>query len=91
MKGLAQKELGEPYEPRVTELVRAQFTSDDTWYRAKVTGKTADGQYQVSYIDYGNVTLLLWLNVNSCFSASVFRWSSQSKTNKFHSDVANKI
>eukprot|EP01118_Nematostelium_gracile_P011636 TRINITY_DN4159_c0_g1_i1.p1 TRINITY_DN4159_c0_g1~~TRINITY_DN4159_c0_g1_i1.p1 ORF type:complete len:963 (-),score=390.78 TRINITY_DN4159_c0_g1_i1:111-2999(-) len=40
-----------------SELVKAQFTVDDAWYRAKVVGKK-DDQYEVFYVDYGNSEVL---------------------------------
>ncbi len=46
------------YKANVGELVRAQFTADDAWYRAKVVKKTPEGEYVVLYIDYGNVSYL---------------------------------
>jgi len=54
MKHLAEQELGDPYTPQVKDLVKAQFTLDDAWYRARVTAITPDGNFQVFYIDYGN-------------------------------------
>jgi len=42
------------YKANVNELVKAQFTADDAWYRAKVLKKTPEGEYTVLYIDYGN-------------------------------------
>jgi len=42
-----------PFTPRVGELVRAQFTEDDSWYRAKILSVGAN-LYSVLYIDYGN-------------------------------------
>jgi staphylococcal nuclease domain-containing protein 1 len=42
------------HKANVNELVRAQFTADDAWYRGKVIKKTPEGEYTVLYIDYGN-------------------------------------
>lgn len=53
MKVLAAPDESPAYKPKAGELVKAQFTADDVWYRAEVTGIT-DGQYEVSYVDYGN-------------------------------------
>lgn len=39
--------------PRVGEYVRAQFSQDDKWYRAKVLEVSA-GKYKLLYVDYGN-------------------------------------
>jgi len=50
-----------PYNPyKVGELVAAQFTIDDTWYRGAVTkGATKDSEsYEITFIDYGNKELL---------------------------------
>jgi len=52
MKNLAVETSDEPYNPKVGELVKAQFV-DDAWYRAKVK-KVTGGDYDVFYIDYGN-------------------------------------
>jgi len=54
MSALALQDPGEPYTPKVNEYVKAQFSADDTWYRAKVTGTTANGEFIVFYVDYGN-------------------------------------
>lgn len=54
MKQIQIQALTEPYTPKVDELVIAQFSDDETWYRARVKSITPDGQYTVFYIDYGN-------------------------------------
>jgi len=55
MKQLAAQETGtDAYKPSFGELVLAQFTADDAWYRAKVVGETPEGEIKVFYIDYGN-------------------------------------
>lgn len=41
------------YAPKVDDLVRAQYTADDQFYRAIVTG-VEGGKYKVLYVDYGN-------------------------------------
>jgi staphylococcal nuclease domain-containing protein 1 len=48
-----QLDLGAPITPKVGDLVRAQFSEDDRWYRATVR-KVMPGQCIVQYIDYGN-------------------------------------
>lgn len=53
MKKLAAPDESPAYKPKVGEIVKAQFTADDVWYRAEVTS-IVDGQYEVNYIDYGN-------------------------------------
>jgi len=57
MKSLSIEASSEPYNPKIGELVKAQFV-DDIWYRAKVVGKTNDGTFEVVYIDYGNFDLV---------------------------------
>jgi len=52
MKNLSVETSDEPHNPKVDELVKAQFV-DDAWYRAKVK-KQVGGEYEVFYIDYGN-------------------------------------
>jgi len=54
MKRLAVESDNTPYTPSVGELVKAQFTADDAWYRARVLSQTAEGEYNVFYVDYGN-------------------------------------
>lgn len=58
MKNLAVETSDQPYKPVIGELVKAQFTADDAWYRAKVTDITPQGEYDVLYIDYGNTETL---------------------------------
>jgi len=55
MKGLSLDDAAAPsdYAPKVTDLVRAQYTQDDQWYRATVTAVEGD-KYRVLYVDYGN-------------------------------------
>jgi hypothetical protein len=55
MKKLSVESSDQPYKPVIGELVKAQFTADEAWYRAKVTDITPQGEYDVLYIDYGNV------------------------------------
>jgi len=57
MKSLAVEE-SQPHKPKNDELVRAQFTADDAWYRAKVIEVQADDNYKVLYLDYGNWEVL---------------------------------
>jgi len=54
MQKLAAADESPAYKPKVGELVKAQFTADDVWYRAEVTS-IVDGQYEVQYVDYGNM------------------------------------
>jgi len=54
MKKLGAEDNGEVYKPHQDELVKAQFTADDGWYRAKVTKALDNDEYAVFYIDYGN-------------------------------------
>jgi len=58
MKNLAVENSDQPYKPVIGELVKAQFTADDAWYRAKVTDITPQGEYDVLYVDYGNTETL---------------------------------
>jgi staphylococcal nuclease domain-containing protein 1 len=53
MKNLAVETSDEPYNPKVGELVKAQFV-DDAWYRARVKKATPEKEYDVFYVDYGN-------------------------------------
>ncbi|BGP08133.1 hypothetical protein JCM10049v2_003979 [Rhodotorula toruloides] len=47
------------FTPRSGELVSAQFSVDNAWYRAKVRkSNPAKKQAEVLYIDYGNVEVL---------------------------------
>jgi len=55
---LQQKDLSEPYNPVVGELVIAKFTEDEGWYRGKILKKTPEGEYDVFYVDYGNFETL---------------------------------
>jgi len=43
--------------PKIHDIVTAQFTVDDLWYRAQIIGdakNNKDGLYEVRYLDYGN-------------------------------------
>lgn len=42
------------YLPVVGEMVLAQFTNDQQWYRALVEGIVSDTAYEVQFVDYGN-------------------------------------
>jgi staphylococcal nuclease domain-containing protein 1 len=53
MKKLAVEESKDSYTPTQGELVKAQFTADDAWYRAEVLRVQDDG-FKVKYVDYGN-------------------------------------
>lgn len=47
------------YTPRHNDIVAAQFSADNTWYRARITkSNPAAQQANVRYIDYGNSELL---------------------------------
>jgi len=57
--------LQEVYTPAKFEIVAAQFTVDDQWYRAQILGdnitkgsKEEPSHYEVRYVDYGNRELL---------------------------------
>jgi staphylococcal nuclease domain-containing protein 1 len=54
MKQLAADDTPGEYAPKEKEIVKAQFTADDTWYRAKVLKVLDNNEYQVQYVDYGN-------------------------------------
>lgn len=58
MKSLSVADDTPAHSPAVGELVKAQFTADDAWYRAAVTGTTPEGEFNVHYVDYGNVESL---------------------------------
>eukprot|EP01116_Phalansterium_solitarium_P001294 TRINITY_DN1108_c0_g1_i1.p1 TRINITY_DN1108_c0_g1~~TRINITY_DN1108_c0_g1_i1.p1 ORF type:complete len:918 (+),score=421.64 TRINITY_DN1108_c0_g1_i1:113-2866(+) len=53
MKALSLQAEQGPHSPAVNEIVSAQFTEDDAWYRAKVTS-VSGGEVGVFYVDYGN-------------------------------------
>jgi len=54
MKKLAVDDTTGEYKPAFNEIVKAQFTADDTWYRAKVQKVLDNNEYKVQYVDYGN-------------------------------------
>jgi len=54
MKKLSGEDNTEAYKPHQDELVKAQFTADDAWYRAKVAKVLGDDEFKVFYVDYGN-------------------------------------
>jgi len=54
MKKLSEENSNDGYKPKKDELVKAQFTADDQWYRAKILKVDGD-EFQVQYVDYGNV------------------------------------
>lgn len=54
MKKLAVDDGSAEYLPKEKELVKAQFTADDTWYRAKVLKVLDNNEFKVQYVDYGN-------------------------------------
>lgn len=61
MKNLATLgDSSEPFTPSTKgdQLVRAQFTADDAWYRARIVADASanEGEFRVVYIDYGNVS-----------------------------------
>eukprot|EP01119_Soliformovum_irregulare_P017136 TRINITY_DN503_c0_g1_i1.p1 TRINITY_DN503_c0_g1~~TRINITY_DN503_c0_g1_i1.p1 ORF type:complete len:1125 (-),score=402.34 TRINITY_DN503_c0_g1_i1:64-3297(-) len=61
MKELSEDEDNEPHVPRGNEVVKAQFTEDDAWYRARVlTVDKANQEATVQYIDYGNSESIKW-------------------------------
>jgi staphylococcal nuclease domain-containing protein 1 len=47
-----------PYTPKLHDIVAAQFTLDDLWYRAQIIGEpqknSKDQLFEVRYLDYGN-------------------------------------
>jgi staphylococcal nuclease domain-containing protein 1 len=45
-----------PYTPKQYDIVAAQFSVDEIWYRAQILSepKNKDGLYEVRYIDFGN-------------------------------------
>ncbi|PVZ96848.1 hypothetical protein BB558_004166 [Smittium angustum] len=50
-----QSQAGVQKAPRVGELVAAKFSSDNTWYRARVRKINAGRECELIAIDYGNV------------------------------------
>jgi staphylococcal nuclease domain-containing protein 1 len=53
LKDAMQHVVGPQIIPNVGDLVSAQFTADDQWYRAQVKSIN-QGIYSVFYVDYGN-------------------------------------
>ncbi|KAI8981040.1 tudor domain-containing protein [Pilobolus umbonatus] len=55
MKDLSQLSIASPptFKPRVGEVVCAQFTEDDCWYRARIRKMSHEG-VEVVYVDFGN-------------------------------------
>jgi staphylococcal nuclease domain-containing protein 1 len=56
---LHQEKFGShpPYTPKQYDIVAAQFTVDDIWYRAQILAEPKGGKeqlYEVRYIDFGN-------------------------------------
>lgn len=50
-----------PNPPRVGDLVAAQFSQDNDWYRARTRRVDRDAQTaEVTYIDYGNSESVAW-------------------------------
>jgi len=45
------------FNPRVNDVVAAEFSCDGNWYRARVDKKSAEG-FRVTFIDYGNSDLV---------------------------------
>ncbi|ELU14575.1 hypothetical protein CAPTEDRAFT_226977 [Capitella teleta] len=43
-----------PSVPQLGSAVLAQFSADEGWYRARVTGVLSSGRYEVLFVDYGN-------------------------------------
>eukprot|EP01113_Clastostelium_recurvatum_P025617 TRINITY_DN3083_c0_g1_i3.p1 TRINITY_DN3083_c0_g1~~TRINITY_DN3083_c0_g1_i3.p1 ORF type:complete len:975 (+),score=300.57 TRINITY_DN3083_c0_g1_i3:47-2926(+) len=60
----------EAFKPRAGDIVRGQFSEDNTWYRAKILEIT-DGRYKVLYIDYGNSETLPFTSLRPLPSAFV--------------------
>jgi len=58
MKNLSVETSDEPHKPLIGELVKAQFTADDAWYRGKVLAITPEGEYDILYVDFGNAETL---------------------------------
>ncbi|EHY56564.1 hypothetical protein HRR83_002352 [Exophiala dermatitidis] len=50
-----------PGPPKVGDIVAAQFTADNEWYRARVRRVDREGKkVDVTYLDYGNSETLPW-------------------------------
>jgi hypothetical protein len=100
MKSLKAENLesAAAHSPAVKEIVAAQFTEDNVWYRAEIMKALPDGKYLVFYIDYGNVrvvdyffpsSLSLSLLIDFCcvlFSSTVGDLGWQA-----HSSVAEEV
>jgi len=56
-----QNEKFSPITPNLHDIVAAQFTVDDLWYRAQIISDTKGAKeklYEVRYLDYGNREVL---------------------------------
>jgi len=51
----------EGYEPKKGELCSARFSADNQWYRARILKTLPNGDAEVHYVDFGNVSLLPFL------------------------------
>ena len=40
------------------DIVAAPFENDNTWYRAKVMDLRGEGELDVFYVDYGDLTII---------------------------------
>jgi len=58
MQKLAVDDNSPEHKPLLNELVKAQFTADDTWYRARVLKVMDNNEYKVQYVDYGNTEVI---------------------------------
>jgi staphylococcal nuclease domain-containing protein 1 len=55
MKKLSVAASGPTTSPKVGELVCAQFSQDNQWYRGRIRRILPGKTYEVFYMDYGNV------------------------------------
>lgn len=46
----------EPYQAKKGELCSARFSADNQWYRGRVIKVLPNGDCEVLYVDYGNVS-----------------------------------
>lgn len=43
---------------RIGDLLEGRYSEDQQWYRARILDMSNDGQFLVTYLDYGNQEIL---------------------------------
>ncbi|XP_036222833.2 tudor domain-containing protein krimp [Bactrocera oleae] len=52
--------------PKLGDLILAQYAKDYFWYRAKVISVAGDTEFQVFYVDYGNIETVPLKGIAKC-------------------------